>query len=449
MDSMRGVREANAVFMVETEDRVTSQVKHGGAICIDPRGLLVTVAHIIPVSTDVSTNLLITVRPRSAKFFMQADISDVNYTFDIAFLAIRRDSENEVFGYVNLPSQISLTEQQRVFSWFHHNVGFSLVTGKISFPYRSRDVVFPSSRSTITIGDDLAGLDERTSRTPRFRTTRGIARTIDKELHNLHPDLPLIEVYNFFGGPGSSGSPVFTSADGSLIGLIMLHHSRRNYVLPIDFIIRYMDEHNIAAAGLMINHKRKRTVEVSESSSRNSRQKTLADLHKMQTVHIVECRRVLKWTYAYGFYLPEHKLAKRQFFEYLQGEAEANLERLHQCAEKELQNYLGDATSEDFSGFRTKLAGLTSVTRNYFENLVRALENGLSNVNSIGASSKTTSSKCVAGSSKTKSGRGKSSFRIGGSSKGAEDPGSWACDQCTYLNPSRSATVCQMCSQRR
>lgn len=41
------------------------------------------------------------------------------------------------------------------------------------------------------------------------------------------------------------------------------------------------------------------------------------------------------------------------------GEAEANLERLHQCAEKELQNYIGDGASEEFSGFRTKLAGLT------------------------------------------------------------------------------------------
>lgn len=36
-------------------------------------------------------------------------------------------------------------------------------------------------------------------------------------------------------------------------------------------------------------------------------------------LQIVECRRVLKWTYAYGFYLPEHEHAKRQFFEYLQG----------------------------------------------------------------------------------------------------------------------------------
>lgn len=36
-------------------------------------------------------------------------------------------------------------------------------------------------------------------------------------------------------------------------------------------------------------------------------------------LQIVECRRVLKWTYAYGFYLPEIEHAKKQFFEYLQG----------------------------------------------------------------------------------------------------------------------------------
>ncbi|KAL6970773.1 putative E3 ubiquitin-protein ligase ari7 [Sarracenia purpurea var. burkii] len=120
------------------------------------------------------------------------------------------------------------------------------------------------------------------------------------------------------------------------------------------------------------------------ATNQSSRQKALADLHQMQTVHleklsdkqsqpesqlkfiteawlqIVECRRVLKWTYAYGYYLPEHEHAKRQFFEYLQGEAEAGLERLHQCAEKDLQTYLNvDTPSNDFNDFRTKLAGLT------------------------------------------------------------------------------------------
>lgn len=111
-----------------------------------------------------------------------------------------------------------------------------------------------------------------------------------------------------------------------------------------------------------------------------------------KSLQIVECRRVLKWTYAYGYYLPEHEHAKRQFFEYLQGfalaslqnqlpfrntfrcfpcciealiinavgEAESGLERLHQCAEKELQGYLdAEGPTKEFNEFRTKLAGLT------------------------------------------------------------------------------------------
>ncbi|KAL8487403.1 hypothetical protein ACS0TY_023454 [Phlomoides rotata] len=208
------------------------------------------------------------------------------------------------------------------------------------------------------------------------------------------------------------------------------------------------------------------------ASNQSSRQKALADLHQMQSVHleklsevqsqpesqlkfiieawqqIVECRRVLKWTYAYGYYLPEQEHAKKQFFEYLQGEAEAGLERLHQCAEKELMNYLNsDGPSKDFNDFRTKLAGLTSVTRNYFENLVGALENGLSDVDSQSVCNKT-SSKTVAGTSKSKGGKGKGSSKTGTSLRNADDSGTWACDQCTYVNV-RSANTCQMCHQRR
>ncbi|KAG6406073.1 hypothetical protein SASPL_133670 [Salvia splendens] len=162
---------------------------------------------------------------------------------------------------------------------------------------------------------------------------------------------------------------------------------------------------------------------------------------------IVECRRVLKWTYAYGYYLPEVEHTKKQFFEYLQGEAEAGLERLHQCAEKELMNYLNsEGPSKDFNDFRTKLAGLTSVTRNYFENLVRALENGLSDVDSQAVCNKM-SSKTAAGTSKSKGGRGKGSSKTGTSVRNADDSGSWACDKCTYMN-ARSAAACQVCNHR-
>ncbi|CAL9185995.1 unnamed protein product [Musa hybrid cultivar] len=140
-------------------------------------------------------------------------------------------------------------------------------------------------------------------------------------------------------------------------------------------------------------------------TNESSRKKALEDLHIMQTnkleklsirqgqseaqlkfiidawLQIVECRRVLKWTYAYGYYLPEHDDTKRQFFEYLQGEAEFGLERLHQCAEKELQEFLdADTPMKGFDNFRVKLTRLTSVTHNYFENLVQALERGLMDV---------------------------------------------------------------------
>ncbi|TMW86750.1 hypothetical protein EJD97_020929 [Solanum chilense] len=141
---------------------------------------------------------------------------------------------------------------------------------------------------------------------------------------------------------------------------------------------------------------------------------------------IVECRRVLKWTYAYGFYLPKEEEAKTQFFEYLQGEAEAGLERLHHCVEKDLMEHLGSdemdytdkGSYKNFANFRSRVIGLTKITRNYFEKLVMALENGLEDVTN-------------------------------NPTKKIEQPMSsnnimWMCDRCTFLNEDIH-TVCQMC----
>ncbi|GFP88806.1 probable E3 ubiquitin-protein ligase ari8 [Phtheirospermum japonicum] len=120
-----------------------------------------------------------------------------------------------------------------------------------------------------------------------------------------------------------------------------------------------------------------------------SRKRALADLNTRATQaelkcvveaweQIVECRRVLKWSYAYGYYVSESESGKLDFFGHLLGEAENALERLHHCAEKEMDKYLSaECVSEDFQAFRTKLTDLTSVTKKYFENLVRAWENDL------------------------------------------------------------------------
>lgn len=111
---------------------------------------------------------------------------------------------------------------------------------------------------------------------------------------------------------------------------------------------------------------------------------------------------MLKWTYAYGYYLPllhndAHPVKQKQhFFEFLQGEAENSLERLHECAEHELQNQMllvrkaeadietSDihSTLRDFDCFHKKLEGLTKAAAGHFEKLIRAFENGLSEVHS-------------------------------------------------------------------
>jgi ariadne-1 len=167
-------------------------------------------------------------------------------------------------------------------------------------------------------------------------------------------------------------------------------------------------------------------------------------------LQIVECRRVLKWTYAYGFYLPENEHAKRAFFEYLQGEAETGLERLHQCAEKDLQMFIeAENSTTSFNDFRSKLAGLTSVTRTYFENLVRALENGLSDVDITKGGQKSSSSSKASGSSKGRGTRAKvGAVRTGASSRGGDESGHWSCEHCTYANTT-STSACIVCSYRR
>jgi len=98
---------------------------------------------------------------------------------------------------------------------------------------------------------------------------------------------------------------------------------------------------------------------------------------------IAECRRVLKWTYGYGFYNMEDDGMKKKFFEYIQADAEVGLERLTKAVETDLEEFFHEEkTAEEFDTFRGVLTGLTSVTAKYFKTLVTELEEGLPGVES-------------------------------------------------------------------
>ncbi|WCJ35316.1 RING/U-box superfamily protein [Euphorbia peplus] len=155
-------------------------------------------------------------------------------------------------------------------------------------------------------------------------------------------------------------------------------------------------------------------------------------------LQVIECRRVLEWSYAYGYYMPDEERAKKQFFEYLQGEAENGLEKLHNLTEKEVKPFIEayDLT-RDFSKFKQMLITLTAVTENYFKKLVSALENGLSDVVSYkhGATS----------SSSSASAHRPSSSSWIGIDEEIEEEDYWPCDRCTFMNPT-SVSQCGMCS---
>lgn len=94
---------------------------------------------------------------------------------------------------------------------------------------------------------------------------------------------------------------------------------------------------------------------------------------------VIACSRTLKWTYAYGYY--NFGVAggkKKEFFEFLQGEAEMNLVRLRDFLESDLMDFIEKKGSGDFASLQSALNQLTQVTKGFFEKLVKELELGLS-----------------------------------------------------------------------
>ncbi|KAL9165060.1 hypothetical protein ABFS82_06G146600 [Erythranthe guttata] len=86
---------------------------------------------------------------------------------------------------------------------------------------------------------------------------------------------------------------------------------------------------------------------------------------------IVESRRVLKWSFAYGYYLPSTETRKIVSLHNLQEEAEAVVEKLQHFYDKEIVKYANiNFPSDKLTDFRGKLVDMTNVTRNCIEKLV-------------------------------------------------------------------------------
>lgn len=188
---------------------------------------------------------------------------------------------------------------------------------------------------------------------------------------------------------------------------------------------------------------------------------------------VVECRRILKYSYAYGFYKFEPKEDQdntslenqKVFFEFLQGDAESSLETLHSMVEQKLKELVEDPQMlANFQTFRKNMIGLTDVTRDYFEKLVKQLETGFDNIETLYAGTLEGSFSGQLGDSAWQSQGAKAPGGKGAASQqnDANDPtegmnsrqleamaGFWQCPECTYANQELDGEECAMCQTAR
>ena len=89
---------------------------------------------------------------------------------------------------------------------------------------------------------------------------------------------------------------------------------------------------------------------------------------------VIKCREVLKWTYAYGYFLEQNKT--QELFLCMQEQLEKNCENLHYY----LENDFLDFTNEEndflqFKNLKEKIQSTLASTKRYYENIIDRLEN--------------------------------------------------------------------------
>mmetsp|Transcript_42957 Transcript_42957/g.108434 ORF Transcript_42957/g.108434 Transcript_42957/m.108434 type:complete len:526 (-) Transcript_42957:588-2165(-) len=89
---------------------------------------------------------------------------------------------------------------------------------------------------------------------------------------------------------------------------------------------------------------------------------------------LLACRRVLRWSYVYGFYLDKSLKAERNLFLYLQEELEKNTNRLSELYEKPLREL---SSYQIFQDWKMQVTSFTGVTSKFLDNFVNGVADGL------------------------------------------------------------------------
>ena len=92
---------------------------------------------------------------------------------------------------------------------------------------------------------------------------------------------------------------------------------------------------------------------------------------------VIQCRDVLKWTYAYGYYYSATlDVCKKNLFESWQSDLEKYCDHLHELVEKDLDQFMDPNITDrnPFYLYRGQLTSFYESTKRFYKNLVQGLE---------------------------------------------------------------------------
>ncbi|CAG9313202.1 unnamed protein product [Blepharisma stoltei] len=157
-------------------------------------------------------------------------------------------------------------------------------------------------------------------------------------------------------------------------------HKREKAKTELDKYIWYFERYNNHhKAQKIASEKQVPAMEEKMQELHDLKQYPIGELEflKQAAEQVVKCRRVLKWTYCFGYYLKSG--AEKDLFEHLQEKLEENTEHLHELIEKPLDMYMSPDTIDrsPFYQYKSELTNYFQVTKTFMEHLLDGIESGL------------------------------------------------------------------------
>lgn len=155
---------------------------------------------------------------------------------------------------------------------------------------------------------------------------------------------------------------------------------RKNAKTDLDKYMWYFERfNNHSKAQILAKEKQSVQIEKRMQQLHDIKQYPIGEVEflKLAVEQVIRCRRVLKWTYVFGYYLMPG--LEKNLFEHLQEKLEENTDHLHELVEKPLDEFLNpDVTDKSaFYHYKSELTNYSQVTKEFFDRLIVGIENGL------------------------------------------------------------------------